>query len=80
MRNCWLSPELGAGIPRANNSLERFNGHVKKNFAENILLPVNGSMGNFMTWSTNEYRRDENAHAHAPTDHIAGKLMLRLLV
>ena len=47
MRNCWLSSELGAGIPRTNNSLERYNCHVKNNFTENLLLPVNESLVTF---------------------------------
>ena len=73
MRNCWLSSELGASIPRPKNGLERYNRHVKNTFTENLILPVNELLGTFITWATNDSRRHANSHAHSPTEHIAGK-------
>ena len=41
MSNCWLSSELGSRVSRTSDALEQCNKHVKANFAENLLLPVN---------------------------------------
>ena len=73
MHNCWLSSELGAGITRTQNGLERYDGHVKNASTENLLLPVNELLGTLITWATNEARLHANSHVHAPTEHIAGK-------
>ena len=72
MHNCWLSSKFVAGIPRTNNGLECHNSHVKHAFAE-ILLPANELLGVFITWVTNESRRQTNSHARALTEHVAGK-------
>ena len=53
-RKCWISSELGAGIPRANNLLERCDGHVKNTFAENILLLSNKLLDTFITHLGNQ--------------------------
>ena len=79
MRDCWLSLELGAGIPRTRNALERYDDHVKKKITENLLLPLNELLGTFITWARNESRRHANLHARTPTDHVAGKTDAKVL-
>ena len=45
--DCWLISELGPRSPRTNNALDLYNGHDKRSFTENHLLPAtaNESLG-----------------------------------
>ena len=77
MRKCWLSSELGHGVPRTNNALERHNQHIKADFTENLLLPVNDFLASFRLWASKESRRFSSSHAHSPMKHIADKTHVR---
>ena len=79
MHNCWISSELGPGIPRTNNALERHNGNIKDNFIEYLLLPVNEFMATFRELASKESTRFSNARIHSPMDHVSSKTHPRVI-
>ena len=71
-RNC-LSSHLGTGSSRANNGLECCNLLIKKNFTENVLLPVNEFVNDFRERASGESLRFSNLRANTTMKHVAGK-------